>query len=100
MNTDVVFVLLVFVSVGDAWYLCRLTLTLPSQSDLQWAMFPSPYLASVGPDASPSTLVYRLSAQRGDGSPATAQFVLVEGKGRPGGGWDMTGNIQINSTVI
>ncbi|KAG5271361.1 hypothetical protein AALO_G00178850 [Alosa alosa] len=63
----------------DEWYLCRLTLTLPSLSDLQWAMFPFPYLASVGPDAGPGTLVYRLSAQRGDGSQATAQFLLVEG---------------------
>ncbi|XP_062393955.1 neural-cadherin [Sardina pilchardus] len=64
---------------GDEWYLCRLTLTLPSLSDLQWAMFPFPYLTSVGPDAGPGTLVYRLSARRGDGSQATAQFLLVEG---------------------
>lgn len=70
----------VFVPVGDEWYLCRLTLTLPSLSDLQWAMFPSPYLAAVGPDAAPGTLVYRLSAQRADGSQATAQFLLVEGE--------------------
>lgn len=75
-----------FVSVGDEWYLCRLTLTLPSLSDLQWAMFPSPYLASVGPDAAPGTLVYRLSAQRADGSQASAQFLLVEGENLLAGG--------------
>uniref|UniRef100_A0A665TZ65 Si:dkey-22o22.2 n=1 Tax=Echeneis naucrates TaxID=173247 RepID=A0A665TZ65_ECHNA len=46
---------------GDEWYLCRLTLSMPSQANLQWAMFPSPYLGSVGPDATPGSVVYRLS---------------------------------------
>uniref|UniRef100_A0A3Q3N5U2 Si:dkey-22o22.2 n=1 Tax=Mastacembelus armatus TaxID=205130 RepID=A0A3Q3N5U2_9TELE len=48
---------------GEEWYLCRLTLSMPSQADLQWTMFPSPYLAAVGPDATPGSVVYRLSAR-------------------------------------
>lgn len=62
-------------------------------------MFPSPYLASVGPDTAPGTLVYRLSAQRADGSQAAAQFLLVEGEDTLARG-AMSGNIQINSTAI
>uniref|UniRef100_A0A3B4WJW5 Si:dkey-22o22.2 n=1 Tax=Seriola lalandi dorsalis TaxID=1841481 RepID=A0A3B4WJW5_SERLL len=49
---------------GDEWYLCRLTLSMPSQANLQWAMSPSPYLGSVGPDATPGSVVYRLSARK------------------------------------
>ncbi|CAL8359242.1 unnamed protein product [Arctogadus glacialis] len=64
---------------GDDWYLCRLALSMPSQADLQWAMYPSPYLAAVGPDASPGLLVYRLSARQRDGTQRNAQFILLEG---------------------
>nr|XP_046255492.1 neural-cadherin [Scatophagus argus] len=64
---------------GDEWYLCRLTLTTPSQADLQWTMFPSPYLAAVGPDATPGSVVYRLSARQRDGTPGQAQFLLLDG---------------------
>uniref|UniRef100_A0A3B4CXY3 Uncharacterized protein n=1 Tax=Pygocentrus nattereri TaxID=42514 RepID=A0A3B4CXY3_PYGNA len=64
---------------GDDWYLCRLTLTLPSLSDLQWVMFPQPYLAAVGPDAASGSVVYKLVARHRDGSPGAAQFLLVDG---------------------
>lgn len=66
-------------SVGDEWYLCRLTLTLPNLSDLQWAMFPYPYLAAVGPDTGAGSVVYKLVARSGDGSVGTAHFILVDG---------------------
>ncbi|KAK1794617.1 hypothetical protein P4O66_001335 [Electrophorus voltai] len=65
--------------MGDEWYLCRLTLTLPSLSDLQWAMFPCPYLAAVGPDAAPGSIVYKLVARQRGGSFRGAQFLLVDG---------------------
>ncbi|KTF89691.1 hypothetical protein cypCar_00002126 [Cyprinus carpio] len=64
---------------GDEWYLCRLTLTLPNLSDLQWAMFPYPYLAAVGPDTGAGSVVYKLVARSGDGSVGTAHFLLVDG---------------------
>lgn len=63
---------------GDDWYLCRLTLATPSQADLQWSMFPVPYLGAVGPDAGPGTVVYRLSVRQRDGSQGHAQFLLVD----------------------
>lgn len=65
---------------GDDWYLCRLTLSMPSQADLQWAMFPSPYLGAVGPDAAPGSVVYRLSARQRDGTVGQAQFLLLDGE--------------------
>lgn len=68
-----------FLSIGDEWYLCRLTLTLSNLSDLQWAMFPYPYLAAVGPDTGASSVVYKLVARSGDGSMGTAHFLLVDG---------------------
>ncbi|XP_072249833.1 neural-cadherin [Leuresthes tenuis] len=64
---------------GDEWYLCRLTLSMPSQADLQWAMFPSPYLGAIGPDATPGSVVYRLSARQRDGTQSQAQFLLLDG---------------------
>uniref|UniRef100_A0AAY4BAX3 Uncharacterized protein n=1 Tax=Denticeps clupeoides TaxID=299321 RepID=A0AAY4BAX3_9TELE len=64
---------------GDEWYLCHLTLSVPSLSDLQWAMFPHPYLAAVEPDAAPGSIVYLLSVQRGGVSVGMPQFFLVEG---------------------
>ncbi|XP_030639003.1 neural-cadherin [Chanos chanos] len=64
---------------GDEWYLCRLTLTIPGLSNLQWAMFPYPYLAAVGPDATPGSIVYKLVAHRGDSSVGSIQFLLVDG---------------------
>ncbi|XP_077071073.1 neural-cadherin [Siphateles boraxobius] len=64
---------------GDEWYLCRLTLTLSNLSDLQWAMFPYPYLAAVGPDTGTGSVVYKLVARTGDGSVGTAHFLLVDG---------------------
>ncbi|KAM7382855.1 hypothetical protein PAMP_002554 [Pampus punctatissimus] len=64
---------------SDDWYLCRLTLSMPSQADLQWAMFPSPYLAAVGPDATPGSIVYRLLARQRDGTLGQAQFLLLDG---------------------
>ncbi|KAK5861670.1 hypothetical protein PBY51_017128 [Eleginops maclovinus] len=66
-------------SSGDEWYLCRLTLSMPSQAALQWAMFPSPYLGSVGPDAPPGSVVYQLSARHRDGAPGQTQFLLLDG---------------------
>ncbi|KAG7469992.1 hypothetical protein MATL_G00134690 [Megalops atlanticus] len=65
--------------MGDDWYLCRLTLSVPGASDLQWAMFPFPYLAAVAPDAAPGSVVYRLSARDGAGTLGAAQFLLLEG---------------------
>ena len=55
---------------------------MPSQADLQWAMYPSPYLAAVGPDASPGLVVYRLAARQRDGTQhqRNAQYILLEGK--------------------
>lgn len=53
---------------------------MPSQADLQWAMFPSPYLAAIGPDATPGSVVYRLSARQRDGTLGRAQFFLLEGE--------------------
>nr|XP_057909277.1 neural-cadherin isoform X1 [Doryrhamphus excisus] len=64
---------------GDEWYLCRLTLSTLSQADLQWTMFPCPYLAAVGPDAAPGSVVYRLSARQRDGSLGQLQFLLLDG---------------------
>ncbi|XP_022617734.1 neural-cadherin-like [Seriola dumerili] len=64
---------------GDEWYLCRLTLSMPSQANLQWAMSPSPYLGSVGPDATPGSVVYRLSARQRDGTQEQTQFLLLDG---------------------
>uniref|UniRef100_W5L865 Si:dkey-22o22.2 n=1 Tax=Astyanax mexicanus TaxID=7994 RepID=W5L865_ASTMX len=64
---------------GDDWYLVRLTLTMPSMSDLQWVMFPQPYLAAVGPDAAPGSVVYKLVARQLDGSLGAAQYLLVDG---------------------
>nr|XP_015212998.1 PREDICTED: neural-cadherin-like isoform X3 [Lepisosteus oculatus] len=66
---------------GDDWYLCRLTLTVPSLADLEWTMFPFPYLAAVAPDAAKGTVVYQLSVHhRGSvGSSEAAQFTLIEG---------------------
>lgn len=65
---------------GDEWYLCRLTLSMPSQANLQWAMFPSPYLGSVGPDATPGSVVYRLSARQRDGTQEQTYFILLDGE--------------------
>lgn len=65
---------------GDEWYLCRLTLSMPSQADLQWTMFPLPYLAAVGPDATPGSVVYRLSARQRDGMQGQTQFHLLDGE--------------------
>lgn len=53
---------------------------MPSQADLQWAMFPSPYLAAIGPDATPGSVVYRLSARQRDRTLGRAQFFLLEGE--------------------
>ena len=53
---------------------------MPSQADLQWAMYPSPYLAAVGPDATPGLVVYRLAARQRDGTQRNAQYILLEGK--------------------
>ncbi|XP_037639446.1 LOW QUALITY PROTEIN: neural-cadherin [Sebastes umbrosus] len=64
---------------GDDWYLCRLTLSMPSQANLQWLMFPSPYLGAVGPDATPGSVVYRLSARQRDGMLGQPQFLLLDG---------------------
>ncbi|KAM4601120.1 neural-cadherin [Polymixia lowei] len=64
---------------GEEWYLCRLTLSMPSQADLQWGMYPSPYLGSVGPDAQLGSVVYRLSARQRDGTLGHAHFILLDG---------------------
>lgn len=53
---------------------------MPSQADLQWAMFPSPYLGAIGPDATPGSVVYRLSARQRDGTLGRPQFFLLEGE--------------------
>ncbi|TRY95800.1 hypothetical protein DNTS_001832 [Danionella cerebrum] len=50
---------------------------IPHQSDLQWAMFPFPYLAALGPDASAGTVVYRLVAHA-HGSMGSAHFLLLD----------------------
>lgn len=52
---------------------------MPSQADLQWGMFPSPYLGAVGPDATSGSVVYRLSARQRDGALGQAQFLLLDG---------------------
>ncbi|MBN3295370.1 CADN protein, partial [Amia calva] len=67
--------------LGDDWYLCRLTLSVPSVADLAWTMFPFPFLAAVSPDAAKGTVVYRLSVHHGgsEGSSVAAQFSLIEG---------------------
>ncbi|XP_051921985.1 neural-cadherin [Hippocampus zosterae] len=64
---------------GDEWYLCRLTLSSLSQAHLQWTMFPAPYLAAVGPDAAPGSVVYRLSSRQRDGTLGQPQFILLDG---------------------
>lgn len=43
-------------------------------------MFPSPYLGAIGPDATPGSVVYRLSARQRDGTLGRAQFFLLEGE--------------------
>lgn len=72
--------LFLFLSAGDEWYLCRLSVTLPGMSDLQWAMFPEPYLATVEPGAAPGSVVYKLVVRQRDGSLEVAQFFLVDGE--------------------
>ena len=67
-------------SAGEEWYLCRLTLSMPSLADLQWGMFPYPYLGSVGADAAPGSVVYRLSARQRGSSLGNAQFLLLDGE--------------------
>ncbi|CAG6014487.1 unnamed protein product [Menidia menidia] len=52
---------------------------MPSQADLQWAMFPSPYLGAIGPDVTPGSIVYQLSARQRDGTLGQAQFLLLDG---------------------
>lgn len=69
-----------FLLPGEEWYLCRLTLTTPGQAGLQWTMFPRPYLAAVGPDATPGTVVYHLSARQREDAHGSAQFFLLDGK--------------------
>lgn len=49
-------------------------------SDLQWAMFPFPYLAAIGPNTAPGATVYRLSTRRTSDSRGSLRFLLVEGK--------------------
>lgn len=68
------------VSVGDEWYLCRLSLSVPTLADLQWGMFPQPYLGAVGPDAAPGSVVYRLTARQQDGTIGNAHFLLLGGE--------------------
>lgn len=68
------------VPAGEGWYLCRVTLATPSQAALQWTMFPRPYLAAVDPDATPGSVVYRLSARQPEGTLGSAQFFLLDGK--------------------
>ncbi|XP_057689572.1 neural-cadherin isoform X2 [Corythoichthys intestinalis] len=64
---------------GDEWYPCRLTLSASSQAHLQWTMFPAPYLAAVGPDAAPGSVVYHLSSRQRDSTPGQPQFLLLDG---------------------
>ncbi|KAM6967601.1 LOW QUALITY PROTEIN: neural-cadherin [Aplochiton taeniatus] len=64
---------------GDEWYLCQLSLSMPSLADLQWGMFPFPYLAAVGPDAGQGSVVYRLSAQQRGSAVGRPHFLLLEG---------------------
>ncbi|XP_062848374.1 neural-cadherin [Trichomycterus rosablanca] len=64
---------------GNEWYLCKLAVTLPGMSDLQWAMFPKPYLATVAPDAAPGSVAYKLVARRRDNFFGAAQFLLLDG---------------------
>uniref|UniRef100_A0A8C7LXV5 Si:dkey-22o22.2 n=1 Tax=Oncorhynchus kisutch TaxID=8019 RepID=A0A8C7LXV5_ONCKI len=64
---------------GDEWYLCRLSLSVPTLADLQWSMFPQPYLGAVGPDAAPGSVVYRLTAHQRDGTIGNAHFLLLDG---------------------
>uniref|UniRef100_A0A3P8XWP9 Uncharacterized protein n=1 Tax=Esox lucius TaxID=8010 RepID=A0A3P8XWP9_ESOLU len=64
---------------GDEWYRCRLTLTVPTLADLQWDMFPQPYLGAVGPDATAGSVVYRLTARQRDGTIGNAHFLLLDG---------------------
>lgn len=65
---------------GSGWYLCRLTLAPPPQPHLYWVMSPSPYLAAVGPDAQPASVVYQLVVQQGDGSRGETSYFLLEGE--------------------
>ncbi|XP_037129929.1 neural-cadherin [Syngnathus acus] len=64
---------------GDEWYLCRLTLSSLSQAHLQWTMYPVPYLAAVGPDSAPGSVVYRLSSRQRDDTLGQPQFLLLDG---------------------
>lgn len=73
-------VLFVFLSAGDEWYLCRLSVTLPGMSDLHWAMFPEPYLTTVEPGAAPGSVVYKLLVRHRDGSLDVSQYLLVDGE--------------------
>ncbi|XP_077577604.1 neural-cadherin [Stigmatopora nigra] len=64
---------------GDEWYPCRLILSTSGEAHLQWTMFPAPYLAAVGPDAAPGSLVYHLSSRQRDSTPGQPQFLLLDG---------------------
>lgn len=43
-------------------------------------MFPQPFLAAVGPDATPGSVVYRLSARQQEDTLGPVQFFLLDGK--------------------
>ncbi|KAK3571442.1 hypothetical protein QTP86_012072 [Hemibagrus guttatus] len=64
--------------ISDDWYICRLSVILPGMSDLQWAMYPEPYLTTVEPGAAPGSVVYKLVARQREGSLEVAQFLLVD----------------------
>lgn len=79
--------MLSFLPAGDDWYLCRLSLAPPTWPHLSWTMFPTPYLATVGPDALPTTRVYQLSARPTDRSQGETTYFLLDGELSKEGSW-------------
>ncbi|XP_039592498.1 neural-cadherin [Polypterus senegalus] len=66
---------------GKKWHFCHLSLIVPELSNLEWTMYPFPYLAAVSLNATKGTAIYHLSVRhRGNGGfTSTMEYFLIEG---------------------
>eukprot|EP00079_Xenopus_tropicalis_P026645 XP_012820458.1 PREDICTED: neural-cadherin-like [Xenopus tropicalis] len=63
------------------WYLCHITIVVPKEESLEWAMYPFPYLACVDAEAPKGTPVYQLLAHyyNDESSSSGISYYLMEG---------------------
>uniref|UniRef100_A0A8C5PPG5 Uncharacterized protein n=1 Tax=Leptobrachium leishanense TaxID=445787 RepID=A0A8C5PPG5_9ANUR len=63
------------------WYLSHITIVVPREEILEWAMYPFPYLARVNPDAPRGTFVYQLLAHcyNVESSAGRISYHVIEG---------------------